>query len=319
VFLAAGTLGLVALLVPPGTAAAAPKPAAADASLDRALRELVEMPGIEICDDGRDNDGNGLVDGNDPACPTIRINKLSQPARGAKVGAMVHVKGRGFGNLAGTLELGTQDVTADGWRDKKVTFSVPQIGGGVYLVRVLRGSARSEREPLFVPGVSMTGKRATLKSLGDVFGGTSWWTYFNAIARRTTKLANPFWLQATLASSDPGGRDLTVATVGSIDATTYGSSNRARSRSAQAFAACQARYLQQMPDDQLDDYLACSAYPGLKARFRALPPDVQLAILNQGHPAPGRSCFVGSGYQQACRNALQAGGVPAGALATLGF
>ena len=74
-----------------------------------------------------------------------------------------------------------------------------------------------------------------------------------------------------------------------------------------------------MPDDQLDDYLACSAYPGLKARFRALPPDVQLAILNQGHPAPGRSCFVGSGYQQACRNALQAGGVPAGALATLGF
>jgi D-alanyl-D-alanine carboxypeptidase len=45
VFLAAGTVGLVALLVHPETAAAAPKAAAADAALDRALRELVEMPG----------------------------------------------------------------------------------------------------------------------------------------------------------------------------------------------------------------------------------------------------------------------------------
>ena len=45
VLLAAGTLGLVALLVRPETAAAAPKAAAADAALDRALRELVEMPG----------------------------------------------------------------------------------------------------------------------------------------------------------------------------------------------------------------------------------------------------------------------------------
>ena len=274
---------------------------------------------IEICDDGRDNDGNGVIDGNDPVCPTIRIDKLSQPVRGAKVGALIHVKGRGFGNMGGTLELGTQDVTVDGWRDRKVTFSVPQLGGGVYLVRVLRGSERSEREPLFVPGVSMGSKRATLKSLGDAFGGASWWTYFNAVARRSTKLANPFWLQATLVSSDPGERDLTVATVGSIDATTYGNSNKARGRSARAFADCQARYLQQMPDDQLDDYLACSAYPGLKSRFHALPPDVQLAILNQGHPGPGRSCFVGSGYQQACRNALQAGGVAGGALATLGF
>ena len=85
------------------------------------------------------------------------------------------------------------------------------------------------------------------------------------------------------------------------------------------FLDCQARYLQQMPDDQLDDYLACSAYPGLKTRFRALPPDVLLAILNQGHPGPNKSCFVGSGYQQACRSALHAGGVADGALATLGF
>jgi len=73
------------------------------------------------------------------------------------------------------------------------------------------------------------------------------------------------------------------------------------------------------PSSDPSSYLACSAYPGIKARFRGLPPNVQLAILNQGHPTPGRSCFVGSGYQQACRNALQGGGVHAGALATLGF
>jgi hypothetical protein len=274
---------------------------------------------IEICGDGRDNDGNGLVDANDPACPTIRIDRLSQPVRGPKVGAMIHVKGRGFGHARGTLELGTQDVTVDGWRDKKVTFSVPELAGGVYLVRVLRGPERSEREPLFVPGVAMGNKRATLRSLADVFGGTSWWTYYNWVARRSTKLANPFWLQAALVSSEPAERDLTVATVSSIDATTYGSSNQARRLSARAFADCEERYLRQIPDDQLDGYLECAAYPGPKKRFRALPPDVQLAILNQGRPGPGRSCFVGSGYQQACRRTLQAGAVTDGALATLGF
>ena len=44
-FLAAGTLGFVALMVCAESAVAAPKAAAADAALDRALRELVEMPG----------------------------------------------------------------------------------------------------------------------------------------------------------------------------------------------------------------------------------------------------------------------------------
>jgi hypothetical protein len=74
-----------------------------------------------------------------------------------------------------------------------------------------------------------------------------------------------------------------------------------------------------MPDAQLDDYLACAGYPGPKKRFRALPPDVQMAILNRGRHAVGKSCFAGSGYQQACRNVLQAGAVAGGALATLGF
>jgi hypothetical protein len=43
-----------------------------------------------------------------------------------------------------------------------------------------------------------------------------------------------------------------------------------------------------MPDDRLNDYLACSAYPSDVNRFRTLPPDVQLAILNQGTPRPGQ-------------------------------
>jgi len=274
---------------------------------------------IEICDDGRDNDGNGLVDGNDPACPTIRIDKLSQPVRGAKVGAIIHVKGRGLATWVGRSSSAPRTSRSTAGATRRSRSPCPSSAVASTSCACLSGSARSEREPLFVPGVSMGSKRATLKSLGDVFGGTSWWTYFNAVARRSTKLANPFWLQAALVSSDPGERDLTVATVGSIDATTYGSSNKARGRSARAFADCQARHLQQIPDHQLDDYLACSAYPGLNERFRTPPPDVQLAILNHGRPAPGRSCFVGSGDRQACRNALQAGGVAGGALATLGF
>ena len=43
--LVAGTLSLLVPLARPGSAVAAPKPAAADTALDRSLRELVEMPG----------------------------------------------------------------------------------------------------------------------------------------------------------------------------------------------------------------------------------------------------------------------------------
>jgi hypothetical protein len=43
--LVAGTLGLLVPVARPGSAVAAPKPAAADAALDRSLRELVGMPG----------------------------------------------------------------------------------------------------------------------------------------------------------------------------------------------------------------------------------------------------------------------------------
>ena len=274
---------------------------------------------LEVCGDGRDNDGNGLVDANDPGCPALHIEKLSQPARGARIGATVRVRGRGFGDVRGTLELGQQDVSVEAWRDRNVRFAVPSLDGGVYLVRVMRGEASSEREALFVPGVRIGTKKATLRSLGDVFGGTSWWTYYDGVARWSTKLANPFWLYAALTSADPAERDHVVATAAGIDATTYGASGAARRRTARALDDCEKRYLRQMPDALLDQYLACAGYSGAKKRFRALPADVQLAILGAGHPGAGKTCFVGSAYQDACRAAAHAGGVGDAALATLGF
>lgn len=274
---------------------------------------------LETCADGRDNDGNGLADADDPACPSLRIEKLSQPLSGARTGTRIRVKGRGFGNTRGTIEVGSYDVSVEGWRDRKVTFAVPDLEGGVYLVRVLRGEARSEREALFVRGVPSVGKKATLRALGDVLGGTSWWTYYAGVARRAPKVANPFWLHAALLASDPAHKDFVVTTIAGIDATTYGASNGQRRNTARAFADCEQRYLRQMPDALLDEYLACAAYPGPKTRFRALPADVQLAILDAGTPGVGESCFVGSAYQDACRDALRGGGISDAALATLGF
>jgi uncharacterized protein DUF4114/thrombospondin type 3 repeat protein len=275
---------------------------------------------LEICGDGRDNDGNGLVDADDPGCPSLHIEKLSQPARGTRIGATVRVRGRGFGNVRGVLELGRQDVSVQAWRDRNVRFSVPQLdGGGVYLVRLMRGNALSQREALFVPGMRIGKKKATLRMLDDVFGGTSWWTYYDGIARHGATLANPFWLYAALTASDPGERDFVVSIVARIDATTFGASSMARRRTARAFGDCEKQYLRQMPDALLDQYLACSAYPGPKKHFRALPADVQLAILDAGRPGVAKSCFVGSAYQAACRDAARAGGAGDGALATLGF
>jgi hypothetical protein len=273
---------------------------------------------LEVCDDGRDNDGNGLVDASDPFCPTLRIEKLAQPLNGAKIGATVRVKGRGFGTTRGAIELGTQDVSVVGWRDRNVTFSVPPLVGGVYLVRVLRGDAHSEREALFVPGTPVPKKKATLRALASILGTTSWWPYYDGLARRTTSLANPFWLRESLLS-DPGITSFVTSAVAAIDATTYGASSKQRRIAARTFSDCERRYLRQMADAVLDQYLACAAYPGPERHFRALPPDVQLAILNAGTPAASKSCFTGSAYQDACRDVLSAGGLGDAALATLGF
>ena len=273
---------------------------------------------LEVCDDGVDNDGNGLVDGADPGCPTLRIAKLSQPNRGVRVGARVRVKGRGFGAVRGTLEVGTQDASVEGWRDKTVTFAVPPLDGGVYLVRVVRGDAYSAREALFVPGSTLPKKKQTLQDLAAVLGGTSWWSYYERIARQGTKLTNPFWFHEALLAPDPAHQEFVVSVIRRMDATTYGATNRDRRRAASAFAAVEQRYLRQMPDERLDQYLACSGYIWPKKRFRALPPDVQLAILGAGTLAPGKSCFGGSVYQDATRDAV-GGSLGEAARATLGL
>src|SRR5262249_22188854 len=221
----------------------------------------------------------------------LRIEKLAQPARGARIGAVIKVKGRGFGDVRGTLEIGSQDISVESWRDRKVTFAVPDLGGGLYLLRVLRGDQRSEREALFVPGLPLGSKKQTLKALADVFGGTSWWTYYDSVARHSVKLANPFWLQAALLSSTPDERDLVVASAASIDATTYGSSNRARRQTARALDACEEQYLRQMPDPVLDQYLACAGYPGPKRRVPSLPAAPELRLLNRGRPRAGDARF----------------------------
>ena len=194
---------------------------------------------------------------------------------------------------------------------------MPSLNGGVAR-RVMRGEASNEREALFVPGVA-SGRRKPRSAAWGVFGGTSWWTYYDSVARMSTKLANPFWLYAAVTSADPAERDHVVATAAGIDATTYGASGAARRRTARALGDCEKRYLRQMPDALLDQYLACAGYSGAKKRFRALPADVQLAMLGAGRPGAGKTCFVGSAYQHACRAAAPAGRAGAAALATPGF
>jgi hypothetical protein len=274
---------------------------------------------LESCDDGRDNDGNGLTDAQDPGCPSLRIRKLSQPPSGARIGATIKVRGQGFGDARGTLEIGGVDASLDRWRDRQVTFAVPQLPSGVHLVRVLRGSERSEREALFVSSTPVRSRKATVRALRDLLGQTSWWTYYASLVRRPQRLANPFWLHEALQGPDPGERAFVTSAITAIDATTYGASPRPRRAAARAFADCGKRYLSQIPDTLFDQYLSCAAYPGSAERFRALPADVQLRILGAGAPGVGKSCFGGSAYQDACRGVLRAGGVADPALATLEF
>jgi hypothetical protein len=74
-----------------------------------------------------------------------------------------------------------------------------------------------------------------------------------------------------------------------------------------------------MPDALLDQYLACAGYSGAKKVSRAArrPP---ARDARRGRPGAGKTCFVGSAYQDAApRRRAGAGGVGDAALATLGF
>ena len=274
---------------------------------------------IEVCDDGRDNDGDGLVDGADRACPTLHIERVSQPITGARVGKAVVVTGTGFVGARGTLEVGRMVAAVKTWGARQVSFRVPQLAAGVYPVQVARGAERSDRADVFVPGLRRLGLRRTLRMLTQLLGDTSWWGVYMGDLSQEGDLVNPFRLREALQGGDAAQSEFVIAAIRAIDATRYGTSADERRATVRAFGECGRRYLLQMPDDMLDRNLACTTYRGATARFRLLPVDVQLRILN-GPAEPGAMrCFAESPYYQECRDALRALGVAEPALTTLGF
>jgi RNA polymerase sigma factor (sigma-70 family) len=274
---------------------------------------------LETCSDGRDNDGDGLADGADPACPALRIERVSYPITGARVGNAVVVTGIGFVGARGALEVGRTAAPVTAWRARKVTFRMPRLVAGAYPVQVIRDAERSDRGEVFVPSPGRLGVRRARRALAGLLGGTSWWGIYAGDLRHEKNLANPLRLREALQGGDAAQSEFVAAAIRSIDATRYGASTNERRAAARAFDECGRRYLWQMPDQLLDQHLACTGYPGPTERFRLLPPDVQLRILNV-IPAPrATSCFVESAYHLACRDTLHAMGVGEPALSTLGF
>src|SRR4030095_6439158 len=51
---------------------------------------------LERCDDGRDNDGNGLVDASDPWRSSMKIGRVPQPRTGTRTGQAVRVQCQGL-------------------------------------------------------------------------------------------------------------------------------------------------------------------------------------------------------------------------------
>jgi Domain of unknown function (DUF4114)/IPT/TIG domain len=274
---------------------------------------------LERCDDGRDNDGNRMADQGDPGCSSLEIDRVAQPAAGARLGQTVAVKGRGFKRPRGTLQLGGRDVPAKSWRAEKVRFTVPSLDPGVYPVRVLRGSERSDSAGLFIGDAGSRRRKAALREIATALGETSWWRYFDDVRRIEQALANPFRLRQALEDVVPDAGAVVVRAIQAIDATPYGSSTEERLRTARAFDTCGRTALLQIPDALLDQYLGCTAYRGPKERFRALPADVQLRILNTSTSGNVRSCFLASPYYEECRGVLRASGVDHAVSSNIGF
>jgi hypothetical protein len=124
---------------------------------------------------------------------------------------------------------------------------------------------------------------------------------------------NPARLYDALEGVDPPVDTFVHDAVAAIDATKFNGK-----RTAKAFGKC-AGYLEQVPDTRMKGFIACTAYPGPVERFRALPTEIQLAILNGGNAARVDTCFPASAQYQACRDSLDAGGLGEAGLATLGF
>lgn len=275
---------------------------------------------LEACGDGRDNDGDGFIDGGDWACPALRIEQLVYPSSGALAGRPVTLSGAGFAGARGAIEVAGDPVRVSAWRANKVKFRAPRLVAGVYPVQAFRGTERSDCAALYAPGPRPVGKRRARREVRELVGDTSWWTYFAEVSQAAPGVTSVFRLREALMGGDAAQTEFVTAAVRAIDAAGYGSSTDDRSAMARALDDVDRRLLWQMPDALFDRFLACTGYPGSAARFRLLPPDVQLRILNGGTPgAKAHSCFVASAYHQESRDALRAAGVGDAALATLGF
>src|SRR5262245_43986640 len=272
---------------------------------------------LERCDDGRDNDGNGLVDASDPWCSSMKIARVAQPRAGTRSGRAARVKGEGFKDTPGSLLVDSREVPARRWRAKMVRFTVPPLAPGVYPVQLLQGGERSDPVELFVADGGTRGRQAARREIKARLGASSWWRTFEELQRTEPSLANPFRLEQALGGS--GDTSLVTNSIMSIDAASYGSTRSERRRTAGAFATCARTYFLRIPDEILDGYLACSAYAGPRERFRSLPADVQVRILNSAVSGPATGCFVASPYAEECRQLLGASGVPEAALSTVGF
>jgi hypothetical protein len=276
---------------------------------------------LEDCGDGRDNDGDGLADGDDPACPALRIDRLKYAKSGARPGKTVKAWGTGFTGARGEVLVGGESTRVNAWRATKVKFRAPRVAGGMYPVQLVRGAEHSDRNALFVRGAKRGGRRQAVRSLRALVGETGWWAYFDEVAPREPMSWSVFRLQEALVGGDAAETDLILATLQAIDAGAYGASPGARLATARALADVERRFLWRMPDGLLEQFLACTAYPAASSRFRLLPADAELRILNTVTPgaAKAKTCFGASPYYQETRDALRAAGLGDAALATLGY
>ena len=57
-----------------------------------------------------------------------------------KVGNLVTITGRGFGNSVGTVKFGTTKATVVNWSDSRITVKVPSVSAGEYSITVTRSN-----------------------------------------------------------------------------------------------------------------------------------------------------------------------------------
>ena len=267
---------------------------------------------LEDCRDGIDNDGDGLTDAADPDCASLGLITVRFPKAGARLGGRAKIKGANLQGPAGTVLFAGEPTPVKRWKKRVVKFMVPQVAAGVYAVQLERDGARSARADMFVRAFQPTKGNAAMRALQQAVGETAWWQYWNAVRRRDRKLfGNPRVVYEGVLGGDPPVVAYVQERIAALDAATFGGEG-----TADALGACGATLLVEIPEETLDEFLLCSGYPGPRERFKALPFELQLAILNEGG---GAACFRSSVYHQASREHLESRDLGAPALEALGF